>query len=137
LKAKQEAESKGFIFEMSRDEIVAKAKKEGKVRLLSALDRETFKPMIESFKKKYPFIDAQIQEITGTDDTQRLVLELNAGAAKEWDLAHAPDDFYMELTAHAKKFDLLGMGEHKVLGIRKRRPSTTTKATAMRSNPSN
>ena len=103
LKAKQEAENKGFVFETSRDEIIAKAKKEGKVRILSALDRETFKPMIESFKKKCPFIDVQIQEITGTEDTQRLILELNAGSAKDWDLAHAPDDFYMELTAHAKK----------------------------------
>ena len=29
----------------------------------------------------------------------------------------APDDFYTELTAHAKRFDLLGMAGQKVLAI--------------------
>jgi hypothetical protein len=32
LKAKQEAESSGYIFVTSRDEIIAKAKKEGRLR---------------------------------------------------------------------------------------------------------
>ena len=117
LKAKQDAESKGFIFETSRDEILAGARKEGKVKVLSALDPETFKPMIESFRKKYPFLDVEIREITGTEDTQRLILELGAGTAKDWDIAHAPDDFYTDLTAHAKRFDLLGMAGQKVLAI--------------------
>ncbi|MBI2985554.1 MAG: extracellular solute-binding protein [Deltaproteobacteria bacterium] len=117
LRAKEEAETKGFIFETSRDEIVAKAKKEEKVRVLSALEPEIFKPMIESFKKKYPFIDVQIQEITGTEDTQRLLLELNAGSVKDWDVVHAPDDFYSELAGHARRFDILGMAEQKVLTV--------------------
>jgi hypothetical protein len=37
LKAKQEAESNGYIFVTSRDEIIAKAKKEGRLRALSGL----------------------------------------------------------------------------------------------------
>ena len=82
-KAKQEAEAKGLIFETSRDEIVAKAKKEGSVRILTSLDTDTYKPMADSFKKKYPFLDAQIQEITGTEATQRFLLELKAGTVRE------------------------------------------------------
>src|SRR5918992_4357810 len=65
-RAKEEAEAKGFIFVTSRDEIVAKAKKEGKVRVGSTLDPETYKPMVDSFRKKYPFIDAQMEELSGS-----------------------------------------------------------------------
>jgi len=56
-KARQEAESAGYIFAANRDEILAKAKKEGKLRALSGLSTPTIKPMIAAFKKKYPFID--------------------------------------------------------------------------------
>jgi hypothetical protein len=35
LKTKQEAEGKGYLFEASRDEIVARAKKEAKLRVLT------------------------------------------------------------------------------------------------------
>lgn len=65
MKAKQDAEAKGFAFETSRDEIIAKAKKEGRLRALSSLDPGSFKPMADSFKKKYPSIDIQIHELTG------------------------------------------------------------------------
>ena len=37
LKAKREAESNGYIFVASRDEIVARAKKEGRLRAVSGL----------------------------------------------------------------------------------------------------
>lgn len=114
-KAKQEAEAKGFIFENSRDDIVAKAKKEGKVRVLSSLDSASFKPMADSFKKKYPFIDIQIHELTGTEAMQRHLLELKAGTVKEWDVGHASEDFYSDFVAHTMKFDLLGMAEQGVL----------------------
>ena len=63
-RAKQEAESKGFIFETSRDEIIAKAKKEGKLRVLTSLENEALKPVSEAFKKKYPFIDLEPQMAT-------------------------------------------------------------------------
>ncbi len=117
MKAKQDAEAKGFIFETSRDEIVARAKKESKLRALSSLDPGSFKPMAESFKKKYPFIDIQIHEITGTEAMQRHLLELKAGTAKDWDMAHASEDFYNDFVASAMKFDILGMAEQGVLKI--------------------
>ena len=116
-KAKQEAEAKGFIFEASHDEIVAKAKKEGKVRVLSSLDPASFKPMAETFKKKYPFIDIQIHELTGTEAIQRHLLELKAGTVKDWDIGHASEDFYNDFAAQAMKFDIMGMAEQGVLKI--------------------
>ena len=50
MKAKKEAEAKGFIFETSRNEIIAKAKKEGKMRALSSLESDTIKAMAAAFK---------------------------------------------------------------------------------------
>ena len=56
MTAKKEAEAKGYIFAINREEIVTKARKEGKLRVLSRLETEDLKPMAEAFKKKYPFI---------------------------------------------------------------------------------
>ena len=55
-KAKQEAEAKGFTFISSRDEIIKRAKEEGKVTALMSMSSSNFQPIIDSFKKKYPFI---------------------------------------------------------------------------------
>ncbi|MBM4297323.1 MAG: hypothetical protein FJ143_06230 [Deltaproteobacteria bacterium] len=62
LKAKQDAESKGYVFYTSRDEIISRAKKEAKVRALTGAGLEaSLPPTTEAFKKKYPFIDLQAQ----------------------------------------------------------------------------
>ncbi|MGH7845990.1 MAG: extracellular solute-binding protein [Candidatus Binatia bacterium] len=116
-KAKQDADAKGYTFITSHDEILANAKKEGKVRILSSLDPNTYKPLMESFKKKYPFADIEIQEMTGTDTAQRFLLELKAGTVKNVDGFNLPEDFYPDYAEHARKFDLLGMAEHGVLKI--------------------
>ena len=81
------------------------------------MDPNTFKPLIESFKKRYPFADIEIQEMTGTDTAQRFLLELRAGAVKEWDTIHLPEDFYTDYAPYAKKLDILGMAEQGVLKI--------------------
>jgi ABC-type Fe3+ transport system substrate-binding protein len=116
-KAKQAADAKGYAFITSHDEILANAKKEGKLRVQSSLDPNTFKPLMDSFKKKYPFVDIEIQEMTGTDTAQRHLLELKAGTVKDWDVFHLPEDFYTDYAPHAKKLDLLGMAEQGVLKI--------------------
>jgi ABC-type Fe3+ transport system substrate-binding protein len=116
-KAKQAAEAKGYTFSASHDEILAAAKKEGKLRAHSSLDPNTFKPLMNSFRKKYPFADIEIQEMTGTDTAQRFLLELKAGAVKDWDTLHLPEDFYTDYAPYGKKFDLLGMAEQGVLKI--------------------
>ena len=116
-KAKQDAEAKGYTFITSHDEILANAKKEGKVRILSSLDPNTYKPLMESFKKKYPFADIEIQEMTGTDTAQRFLLELKTGTVKNVDGLNLPEDFYPDYAEHARKIDILGMAEHGILKI--------------------
>jgi ABC-type Fe3+ transport system substrate-binding protein len=114
-KAKQEAEAKGFIFETSRDDIIARAKKEGKLRVLTSLENEALKPVSEAFKKKYPFIDLRAEEIAGTDTYQRMILEMKAGTGSGWDVNYLTTDFYDDYLPHQKKFDVLGMARHGVL----------------------
>ncbi|HWP59841.1 MAG TPA: ABC transporter substrate-binding protein [Candidatus Acidoferrales bacterium] len=116
-KAKKEAEAKGFIFETNRDAIVAKAKKEGAVKVLSGLDPGVYPSMMASFRKKYPFLKVEMVEITGPDAAQRFIMELKSGAKNDFDVAHASTEFYPEYIPFAKKFDLLGMAEHGVLRI--------------------
>jgi iron(III) transport system substrate-binding protein len=116
-KARQEGEAKGYIFESSHDEIVAKAKKEGKLRVLSTMESAVIKAMRDAFKKKYSFIDLQVQELGSVEENQRFLLELKAGTVKAWDVNRAYTDFYDQYFPYQKKFDILGMAEHKVLDI--------------------
>ena len=116
-KAKQESEAKGFIFETSRDEIIAKAKKEGRLRVLTSLEIEALKPVSEAFKKKYPFIDLRAEEIAGTDTYQRMILEMKSGAASGWDVNYMTTDYYDDYFPYQKKFDVLGMAQQGVLQI--------------------
>src|SRR5262245_7114309 len=116
-KAKQEAEAKGYVFATSHDEIVALAKKEGKLRVLTGLETDNIKPMADAFKKKYPFIEFYIEEISGTESYQRFVLELKTGRPTGWDSDFIGIDFYTDYAPFQKKFDILGMAAHKVLSI--------------------
>ncbi|HWP57668.1 MAG TPA: ABC transporter substrate-binding protein [Candidatus Acidoferrales bacterium] len=117
LKAKSEAEAKGYIFETSRDDILAKARKEGRVKILSGWGRDLFPYLREAFKKKYPFIDVHIEETAGIDAAQRNTLEVKSGGARGWDIVNNHPDFYSEMAPHFKKFDILGMARHGILGI--------------------
>jgi len=116
LKAKKEAESKGYIFETSRDDIVAKAKKEGKLRVVSTLETSTLKTVGDAFKQKYSFIDVRVEELGSVEANQRFLLEIKAGT-KGWDVNRLYTDFYEEYLSHQKKFDILAMAEQKVLNI--------------------
>ncbi len=116
-KAKQDAESKGFVFFTSKDEIVAKAKEEAKLEALTFLEGASKRAMIEAFRKKYPFIQVTAEEIGGTDEYQRFILEMKAGRAKRWDTVHISNQVYAEYPPFLKKFDILGMAEQGVLNI--------------------
>ena len=117
VKAKQDAEAKGYLFESNHDDIVAKAKKEAKLRVMSTLETAVVKAMRDGFKKKYPFIDVQFQEFGSVDENQRFLLELKAGVVKNYDVNRAYTDFYDQYFPYQKKFDILGMAEQKVLNI--------------------
>ena len=116
LKAKQAAEAKGFMFFTSHDEIVAGAKKEGKLIVMSSQDDSSLKAISEAFKKKYPFIDVSWQEVSGTEVYQRMIAEMKAGVAN-WDVNYSAPDYYLEYLSHQKKVDLLGMVRHGVLDL--------------------
>ena len=111
------AASQDYLSIASHDEIVAKAKKEGKLRAISSLDAGTFKPMMQSFSKKYPFIEIRMEEIGGPEALQRFLLELKAGTVKDFDTSEASSEFYIENAAHAMKFDILGMAQKGVIRI--------------------
>src|SRR5262245_20445464 len=117
LKAKQEAEGRGYFFETSHDEIVAKSRKESKLRILSSLSPEVFPHMTRAFKEKYPFIGLQLREITGTEAAQRHIHELGAGGTRNWDVSHVSWDFFHDYLPHAAKIDILGMAQQGILAI--------------------
>jgi ABC-type Fe3+ transport system substrate-binding protein len=114
LKAKQDAEKQGYIFISNRDEIVEQAKKEGKLRVLSAEDPAVIKGTTEAFKKKYPFIDVRAEGVDGLEIYQRMLQEMKAGLAK-WDVNYVAFDFYADYLPYQKKFDLLGMARQGVI----------------------
>jgi ABC-type Fe3+ transport system substrate-binding protein len=111
------AASDGYVTIGSRDEVIAKAKKEGKLNAISSLDAGTFKPMMQSFSKKYPFIEVRMQEIGGPEALQRFLLEMKAGTVKDIDTSEASSEFYLEFAAHAMKLDILTMAQKGILGI--------------------
>jgi hypothetical protein len=117
LKAKKEAEAKGYIFLSSRDEIVARAKKEGSLRALLGFDPPTIKALREGFRKKYPFINTHFEEIAGTEAPQRYLLELKSGRGSDWDIAHMTGELHHEYVPYLERIDLSGMAEHGVLQI--------------------
>jgi ABC-type glycerol-3-phosphate transport system substrate-binding protein len=78
-KAKTNAQSLGYTFIGSHDEILAGAKREGKLRVLNTLDAETTNQLIKAFREKYPFISVEGQEVAGTEGAQRFLLEMQPG----------------------------------------------------------
>jgi iron(III) transport system substrate-binding protein len=119
FQAKKEAETKGYSFFATHEEIVTMAKKEEKLGVSSNLEPQNFKPLINAFKQRYPFItDVQVGgELSGGAAYQRLILEMKSGQAKEWDVTHIPLDFAQEYPPYLLKHDILGMAKQGVLKI--------------------
>jgi hypothetical protein len=83
LKGKQEAETKGYVFATSHDQIVATAKKEGRMRAVSFLSGKMLDAMVRAFRAKYPFLDVHVEEQGGSvEAAQRFLLEIKAGIVK-------------------------------------------------------
>jgi ABC-type thiamine transport system substrate-binding protein len=117
LKAKKDADARGYTFIANRQEIIDKAKQEGRVRVLAEMEPPTIKAAIKAFTTKYPFINLHIEEITGTDSARRNILEIKSGMAKDWDVLHLSTDFYNEYLPYVWKMDVLGMAQHGILQI--------------------
>jgi ABC-type Fe3+ transport system substrate-binding protein len=125
--AKSAAEAKGYLFETNHDEIVAKAKKEGKLRFLSSWDSKVMDQMGKALKKKYPFIDITVGEHGSVESAQRFMLELKAGRGKEWDVTRLYTEFYDQYTPFLKKFDIRAMAEQGVLAVPPKMVDTQTR----------
>ena len=117
--AQKKAAAKGYEFITSHDEIVAKAKKEGELRVLTSIDEKVIKFMVPGFSKKYPFIKVTTADLGSVTGAQRYLLELKAGSGREWDVDRVYTEFYEEYLPFQKKFDILGMAEQGVLDIPK------------------
>jgi ABC-type Fe3+ transport system substrate-binding protein len=117
LNAKQQAETKGYIFLTSHEEIVERAKKEGKLRVLSSQEPVSTKAMVAAFNRKYPSIEVNVEEVNALGTYQRILQEMKAGLAKNWDVNYLAWDSYAEYLPFLKKFDILGMAEQGVLQI--------------------
>jgi iron(III) transport system substrate-binding protein len=107
----------GFITAASHDDIVAKAKAEGSLKALSTADPKTIKAFKDGFSKKYPFINFDIEEQTGTEAQQRFQLELKAGQAKDWDVLNMAEEVYSDSLPYTEKLDVLDMAQKKILDI--------------------
>jgi iron(III) transport system substrate-binding protein len=116
LQAKKEAEARGFIFVTSHDEIVAKAKAEGTLRILNGFEKDAIKALQEGFSKKYPFIKTRYEDVAG-ESAPRLMLELKTGRPVDWDIVHVNASMYSEYASYLEKMDLLQMGAKGVLQI--------------------
>jgi hypothetical protein len=118
LQAKKEAELKGYIFFATHDEIVAMAKKEGKLTVRTELEPRNFAPLINEFKKQYPFIgDVRLEDISNTEAHQRSLVEIKSGQAKGWDVTPLALDFAQEYPPYLMRHDIFGMANHGVLKI--------------------
>ena len=115
--AKKQAEAKGYMLVSSHDEIIAKAKKEGKLRVLSSYDRDTFQELRKAFIKQYPFIDLNIQRSEGVEAFQRFLLELQATRRSNWDVVEVATELYKEFLPYSKKLDIFAMAKQGVLQI--------------------
>jgi ABC-type Fe3+ transport system substrate-binding protein len=81
------------------------------------MEQTTIKASIADFNRRYPFINIQIQEMTGVENHQRLLLEIKSSTAREWDVVMPADDIRDEYLPHLMKVDILGMAQHGVLQI--------------------
>jgi iron(III) transport system substrate-binding protein len=114
-KAKQEAEARGYKFVANHDEILEKAKQEGVLKVATSADPASMKVIKEQYSAKYPFIKFEILEVSGTDQHQRFILEMQAGAAADFDVLSIADEFLADYDPYTEKYDLLGMAQQGVL----------------------
>ena len=61
-------------------QVIEGAKKEGQVRVYSSMQKETSRPVLDAFRKKYPFITkVDHHRFTGLEESERVIAELRVG----------------------------------------------------------
>jgi hypothetical protein len=114
---KSDRDTSGYVIAATHDDILARGKQEGRLRVATSVETETLKILKDAFKKKYPFIDIHAEEITGTDAHERLLLELQAGMARDWDVVFMRSEFWTRYLPHLKRFDMLRMAKEGTLQV--------------------
>ncbi len=117
VQAQKEAQSKGFLFSASRDDILAGAKKEGGLRGLLGFDKPTITALRDGFRRRYPFINPHFDEHGNPAESQRYLLELQAGRTSDWDIVNVLNEGQQEYAPYTEKIDLRAMAEQGVLQI--------------------
>jgi iron(III) transport system substrate-binding protein len=78
----------------THEELVAAAKQEGGVKVLTSIEPDVNEALIEGFERKYPEIDLEIDELENQEG-QKLLLELQSGQV-EYDSFHFSGDNDLE-----------------------------------------
>ncbi len=105
----------GYRTWASHDAIVEDAKQEGSLKVLTSMQEETNAAIKKGFEAKYPFIDLDIQEQTGSDD-QRILLEVQSGAS-DVDVLHTSGESYPDYLPYLEHVDLLKMASNGTLDM--------------------
>ena len=117
IQAQKEAQSKGYLISASRDDIISGAKKEGRLRGLLGFDKPTIVALRDGFRNKYPFITPQFEEHGDPAESQRYLLELQAGRTSDWDIVNVLNEGQQEYAPYTEKIDLRAMAERGLLQI--------------------
>ena len=117
IRAKRDAEAKGYIFAATHDEIVNRAKQEGQLRVVVSMSEGILKRLADEFRKRFPFIKTSAEEMKGTEVYARVLQEIKAGLNKGQDVNDLTYDYYNEFLPHQKKLDIVGMAQQQVLNI--------------------
>lgn len=108
-----QAEERDLLFMPDHDEIVACAEEEGEVVITTSSDE--YQPIQEAFEAEYPFLSSEFVVLSGAA-TERFLLEVESGAAPNYDVGYPAPEAYTEIT-EMMGYDLAGMAEAGILDI--------------------
>ena len=115
--ADTQAGANGYRTYASHDAIVEAAKQEGSLKVMTSMQEETNAAIKKGFEAKYPFIDLDIQEQTGSDD-QRILLEVQSGSS-DVDVLHTSGESYPDYLPYLEHIDLRAMASNGTLSMPK------------------
>ena len=102
----------------SKNEILANAKKEGKLILSPGYDKKTIAALVKAYNKHYPFVDVSWSYVSGVTAAQRQLFEMAAGKASLDLFSPSSDNLgdYLKQNVY-KRYDFKKMAQNGVLKI--------------------
>jgi iron(III) transport system substrate-binding protein len=117
-KQKEEAAQKGMIY-LTKEEILAGAKREGKALVYPGHDEKTIPLLVNAFKQKYPFLkEVNFGFVSDIAPGQRELFDMIAGKASR-DAFNLHQTFWSQYFKHdlLKKYDFKAMAQDGQLQI--------------------